>query len=136
VDSALLIAYGFEDALTALAVDSTLSFSLTINGTEDLEALDAAGIPRDQVVAWTGVVQVDADAPDVWQMLDSLGMASSAGAIFGLEDHIAETGDPQPYADIANGGVDVIAAGNYRLAYDTVAPGQDMNAAIAACAGQ
>jgi len=134
VDSALIIAYNNEDAVSALAVEPSLSFSIQITSAEELEALDAAGIPREQIVAWTGVL----DQPEMafWSMLEELGIASSAGAQGAIEAQIGEDADTTPYVTIAEGGVDVIAAGQYRQAFDALAAQQDLDAAMTACAGQ
>lgn len=134
VDSTLMIAYELEDAVTALKIHKGISFSLMVNGVEDLDALDAAGIPRDRVVAWTGVV--DQFKSQTWESLDNLGIPASAGAIWALEKKIMVSGNPQPYIELANAGVDVIAADHYRLAFDTLASQQDLDAALTACRGQ
>lgn len=134
IDSALLIAYQVEDAVTALSVDSSLTFSIQITSEEELAALDAAGVPRTQIVAWTGVLDQPTQA--FWSTLEDLGIASSAGAQGAIEAQMAEGGDLQPYVDIAEGGVDVIAAGQYRQAFDALAAQQDMAAGLAACAGK
>ncbi len=134
VDSALIIAYQIEDAVTALGVEPGLSFSIQITSEEELTELDAAGVPRDQIVAWTGVL----DTPEMafWATLEEFGIASSAGAQGALERQIGDKGDTQAYVAVAQSGVDVIAAGKYRLAFDTLTPTQDLDAALAACAGK
>lgn len=134
MDSTLLITYGIEDAAKVLGVDKGFSFSLSIDSREDLDTLDEANISPHQIVAWTGVVKTPEKA--IWPVLESRDIVSSVGAIWTLEQQILASGDPQAYIDLANKGLDIIAADHYRLAYDTLATRQDLSGALVHCQGR
>ncbi len=133
VDSVLIIAYRIEDAVNALQVNKDLSFSISINDLSDLNALDKAGIPRNQIVAWTGVVR-DMDKP-IWSQLQELNIPTAAGAFWDLEAKIIQTGNTQLYLTLAKNHVDVIGSDHYKMAFDTLTERKLIDNAIQACEG-
>lgn len=133
VDSVLIIAYRIEDAVSALKVHPDLSFSISVNELSDLNKIDKAGIPRNQIVAWTGVVS-DMNKP-IWSRLEKLNIPTAAGAFWDLESKIIQTGNTQPYLTLANNNVDVIGSDHYKMAFDTLTERRRIERAIKACQG-
>lgn len=134
VDSVLIIAYNLDNILTTLAVDKQFSFSYFIEDEDDLIALDEAGISRQQIVAWTGVM--DSTDKAIWPTLEALDIPFAVGAFWHLEERIMASNDTQPYIDLSHAGTDVIGSDYYWRAFDTLAREQDIAGAIGTCAGK
>ncbi|WP_197409496.1 glycerophosphodiester phosphodiesterase family protein [Erythrobacter sp. YT30] len=116
-ESVILIAYSVEAAqkLYALAPEMLISFSLSAPG--DLDEVVAAGIPADRIVAFTGTRTAK---PDLYQALDE----ADVEVIFGtlgrspnsIDNIIDRFGIDERYAELSEGGVDVIATDRPREA--------------------
>ncbi|MEL7189848.1 MAG: glycerophosphodiester phosphodiesterase family protein [Pseudomonadota bacterium] len=117
VQSVILIAYSVEAAqrLHALAPEMLISFS--VSQPSDLDAVVAAGIPTDRIVAFTGTRTA---RPDLYRVLDE----ADVEVIFGtlgrspnsIDNVIDRFGSAERYAELGEGGVDIIATDRPREA--------------------
>lgn len=115
--SVVLIAYSQAQAvkLHSLAPEMLISYSISQPG--DLDAIVAAGVPADRIVAFTGT---DLPRPDLYAALDS----ADVEVIFGtlgrpdrsIDGVIDRFGTPERYAELSSGGVDVLATDRGREA--------------------
>ncbi len=116
-NNVILIAYsvGAARRLHELAPEMLISFSLNAPG--ELDELVAAGVPEDRVIAFTGTRTV---RPDLYAALD----ARDVEVIFGtlgrspssLDNIFARFGTDERYAELSEGGVDVLATDRPREA--------------------
>ena len=115
--SVILIAYSQGQAvkLHELAPDMLISYSISKPG--DLDAIVEAGVPADKIVAFTGTRTA---RPDLYAQLDS----ADVEVIFGtlgrpdrsIDGVIDRFGTPERYAELSQGGVDVLATDRGREA--------------------
>ncbi|MEM6494135.1 MAG: glycerophosphodiester phosphodiesterase family protein [Pseudomonadota bacterium] len=120
--SVILIAYSQGQAIKLhnLAPDMLISYSISQPG--DLDAIIAAGVPADRIVAFTGTRTA---RPDLYAQLD----AADVEVIFGtlgrpdrsLDGVIERFGTPERYAELSEGGVDVLATDRGRDAAEALA---------------
>lgn len=115
--SVILIAYSQDQArrLHQLAPEMLISYSIDAPG--DLDAIVAAGVPADRIVAFTGTQTA---RPDLYAQLDSADvevifgtLGNPARSIDGMIDRF---GTPERYAELGEGGVDVLATDRGREA--------------------
>ncbi len=116
-DQVILIAYSQGQAikLHELAPDMLISYSIDTPG--DLETIVAAGVSADRVVAFTGTQM---PRPDLYAALDG----EDVEVIFGtlgrpdrsIDSVIERFGTPERYAELSEGGVDVLATDSGRAA--------------------
>ncbi|MEL6487256.1 MAG: glycerophosphodiester phosphodiesterase family protein, partial [Pseudomonadota bacterium] len=105
-DAVILIAYSQGQAvkLHSLAPEMLISYSISKPG--DLDAIIAAGVPADRIVAFTGTrtarpdLYAELDGADVEVIFGTLG--NPARSIDGV---IARFGTPERYAELSQGGV-------------------------------
>jgi len=116
-DSVILIAYSIDAAvkLHALAPEMLISFS--INEPGELDAVVAAGVPADKIVAFTGTqtarpdLYADLDSKDVEVIFGTLGRRSTS-----LDGVFERFGTDERYAELSQGGVDIVATDRPRAA--------------------
>jgi glycerophosphoryl diester phosphodiesterase len=116
-EQVILIAYSQGQALKLheLAPDMLISYS--VNAPGDLDAIVEAGIPAERIVAFTGT---QTPRPDLYAMLDE----QDVEVIFGtlgrpdrsIDGVIDRFGTPERYAELSEGGVDVLATDRGREA--------------------
>ncbi|MEM6856457.1 MAG: glycerophosphodiester phosphodiesterase family protein [Pseudomonadota bacterium] len=116
-DRVILIAYSQGQAvkLHSLAPEMLISYSISTPG--DLEAIVAAGVPAERIVAFTGTRTA---RPDLYAQLDG----QDVEVIFGtlgrpdrsIDGVIERFGTPERYAELSEGGVDVLATDRGREA--------------------
>ena len=121
VNSVILIAYSVEAAarLHGLAPEALISLSLSDSG--DLAEAEAAGIPPRNIVAFTGTRTV---RPDLYSALDN----EDVEVIFGtlgrspnsLDNIFDRFGTDERYAELGEGGVDIIATDRPRDAAEAL----------------
>ena len=115
--SVILIAYSQEQAtrLHSLAPDALISYSIDQPG--DLDAIVAAGVPAQRIVAFTGT---QIARPDLYAQLDRRDVEVIFGTLGfpgrSIDDLIARFGTPERYAELSQGGVDVLATDRGREA--------------------
>ena len=115
--SVILIAYSQGQAvkLHSLAPEMLISYSISKPG--DLDAIVAAGVPADRIVAFTGTrtarpdLYAELDGQDVEVIFGTLG--NPARSIDGV---IERFGTPERYSELSQGGVDVLATDRGREA--------------------
>lgn len=104
----IYIAYtvGQARALHRLAPRSMIS--VVVEEPRGLEAVLAAGIPADRVLAFTGVAD---PRPRLFQALDSRGVEVIFGTLGGrgIDAGAAASGDDRVYAELSRQGVDILA---------------------------
>ncbi len=116
-DSVILIAYSQAQAakLHKLAPEMLVSYSISKPG--DLDAIVAAGVPAERIVAFTGTRTA---RPDLYAALDE----ADVEVIFGtlgrpdrsIDGVIARFGTSERYAELGEGGVDILATDRGREA--------------------
>lgn len=126
-----VVSYTLEDALRAAEADPHVALSIEITDQARLDALMAAGVSPGRIMAWSGVHP--APVPEIWTMLHAAGIPAAFGALWYIDGAVLETGDASIYANIADGGVAVIATDLHWTAYETLAGRQDTEAAYRAC---
>ncbi|XUU60177.1 glycerophosphodiester phosphodiesterase family protein [Erythrobacter sp. HA6-11] len=115
--SVILIAYTAEAAtkLHALAPEMLISFS--ISSPDDLATIEEAGVPDESIVAFTGTRVV---RPDLYAQLDDRDVEVIFGTLGrsrnSLDNIFERFGTDERYAELAEGGVDIIATDRPRAA--------------------
>ena len=116
-DHVILIAYSQGQAmkLHELAPDMLISYSISKPG--DLDAIVEAGVPAEKILAFTGTRIA---RPDLYAALDSQGVEVIFGTLGrpdrSIDGVIARFGTPERYAELSQGGVDVLATDQGREA--------------------
>jgi glycerophosphoryl diester phosphodiesterase len=113
----ILIAYTQAQALRLYELAPEMLISYSVNAPGDLDEIVAAGIPAANIVAFTGTRVA---RPDLYAALD----AQDVEVIFGtlgrpdrsLDGVFARFGTDERYAELGEGGVDVIATDRPRAA--------------------
>ncbi|MEE4199123.1 glycerophosphodiester phosphodiesterase family protein [Erythrobacter sp.] len=116
-DNVILIAYSPAQAarLAALAPEMLLSVSIADNG--DLEELRASGIADERMVAFTGTRLPRPDLYDALEAEDIEVIFGTLGRPPGSIDSVIERyGTGERYAELGEGGVDIIATDRPREA--------------------
>ncbi|MEO0417975.1 MAG: glycerophosphodiester phosphodiesterase family protein [Pseudomonadota bacterium] len=116
-DHVILIAYSQGQAvkLHNLAPNMLISYSISKPG--DLDAIVKAGVPAEKIIAFTGTRTA---RPDLYALLDG----QDVEVIFGtlgrpdrsIDGVIERFGTPERYAELSQGGVDVLATDRGREA--------------------
>ena len=113
----ILIAYSQGQAvkLHGLAPEMLISYSIAKPG--DLDAIVAAGVPADRIVAFTGTRTA---RPDLYAALDEADVEVIFGTLGNparsIDGVIERFGTPERYAELSQGGVDVLATDRGREA--------------------
>ena len=113
----ILIAYtvGQAQRLHELAPEMLISFS--VNEPGDLEEVVEAGVPADRIVAFTGTRTA---RPDLYRELDSRDVEVIFGTLGrspnSIDNVIDRFGTDERYAELSEGGVDVLATDRPREA--------------------
>lgn len=113
----ILIAYTQGQALSLYELAPEMLLSYSVNAPGDLSEIVEAGIPAENIVAFTGTRVA---RPDLYSALDS----QDVEVIFGtlgrpdrsLDGVFARFGTDERYAELGEGGVDVIATDRPRAA--------------------
>jgi glycerophosphoryl diester phosphodiesterase len=104
-DQTVVIVYTLEDLLAYYALAPDLVYSATATTLEEAEALLAAPVDRDRLIAFAGVGTVD---PTVVARLHAAGIRVQVGT-FGAIDAAAADRGPDAYRPLLDAGVDVLA---------------------------
>ena len=121
-DRVVLIAYSQDQALRLhqLAPEMLISYSISAPG--DLDAAVAAGIPADRIVAFTGT---RLPRPDLFAALDEADVEVIFGTLGRSPDSIDNVidrfGTDERYAELSQGGVDLLATDRGREAAEALA---------------
>lgn len=116
-DQVILIAYSQGQALKLHELAPEMLISYSINQPGDLAAIVEAGVPADRIVAFTGTrtarpdLYADLDGQDVEVIFGTLGRPDRS-----IDGVIARFGTPERYAELSEGGVDVLATDRGREA--------------------
>ena len=116
-DHVILIAYsqGQATKLHELAPEMLISYSISKPG--DLDEIVAAGVPADRIVAFTGTRLA---RPDLFASLDEQDVEVIFGTLgrpsVSIDGVIERFGTPERYAELSEGGVDVLATDRGRAA--------------------
>ncbi|MEM9085979.1 MAG: glycerophosphodiester phosphodiesterase family protein [Pseudomonadota bacterium] len=121
-DHVILIAYsqGQATKLHELAPEMLISYSISKPG--DLDEIIAAGVPSDRIVAFTGTRLA---RPDLFAALDNQDVEVIFGTLgrpsVSIDGVIECFGTPERYAELSEGGVDVLATDRGRAAASALA---------------
>lgn len=116
-DNVILIAYTAAQAqrLHELAPEMLISYSIT--SAEDLDEIVSLGVPAERIVAFTGT---RLPRPDLYQALDNADVEVIFGTLgrspSSIDNVIDRFGTDERYAELADGGVDIIATDRPRKA--------------------
>ncbi len=116
VQNVILIAYSVEAAARLHSLAPEMMISLSIEKPSALAEVEAAGIPKDKLIAFTGTRLV---RPDLYEELDG----QDVEVIFGtlgwrnsIDQQLDRLGMDERYAEIGKNGVDIIATDRPRAA--------------------
>ncbi|MEL7218185.1 MAG: glycerophosphodiester phosphodiesterase, partial [Pseudomonadota bacterium] len=115
--SVILIAYSVGQAtrLHQLAPEMLISFSISEPG--DLAEVEEAGVPADRIIAFTGTrtarpdLYAELDRQDVEVIFGTLGRSPNS-----IDNVIDRFGTDERYAELSEGGVDILATDRAREA--------------------
>ncbi|MEM6835074.1 MAG: glycerophosphodiester phosphodiesterase family protein [Pseudomonadota bacterium] len=127
---AAIIAYTAEDAIKAAAVDPRLTVSAQIMDMQTLDHLVAAGLPKDQLMAWTGL---ETEREALWRALNAQGISAAWGSLWYLDRQVAASGDAAPFVRLAEGALDVLSSDLHFMAFDSAETVQDTSQAVVGC---
>lgn len=106
----IFISYTDEEAAQIAAIDPDYMLTASARGSRDIEALEALGIDRTRLIAWTGTDRADAAA---WGRNAREGVESAFGTLGRagerLDDIYMADGDGSEYEDLANMGLVLLA---------------------------
>ncbi|MEE2690230.1 MAG: glycerophosphodiester phosphodiesterase family protein [Pseudomonadota bacterium] len=105
----ILIAYTLAQAQKLHRLAPEMMISLNMQSISDLNAAVASGIPADRLLGFTGV---DEPRPRAFRALGERRVEVIFGTLGGagsIDRRLAALGDDALYADLAEGGVDIIA---------------------------
>lgn len=116
-DSVILIAYSIGQASRLNELAPEMLLSVSIGNLEDLVSLRTAGIPDDRMVAFTGTrlprpdLYAELDGEDIEVIFGTLGRSPNS-----IDNVIVRFGTDERYAELGQGGVDVLATDRPREA--------------------
>jgi glycerophosphoryl diester phosphodiesterase len=107
----VLITYSTEQAVEVAAMAPDLMFTAGLGSPDDLAALVAEGVNPAQVIAWSGTRTPNVE---LWAELSAAGVESAFGTLGRagqrLDDQFAADGDLSEYAELAAGGLTLLAS--------------------------
>jgi len=112
-DRAAVITYSLADHERLFALAPDLVVSATAETLADVDALLAANVDVDRVIAWTGVGPPD---PAVVQRLHAAGIRAQAGAFGAIDGAALAATSPAPYGALLATGADVLSTDAVPLA--------------------
>jgi len=105
VPNAAVITYNFEDAKKVHELNPDLMLSVTIRNEEEIQRLEATGIPWENVIAFTGLSK---RSPEFNQQLHRRGVFTILGVMGNLDKKAIARGD-SVYLELINNGADILA---------------------------
>lgn len=126
-NNVILIAYSIEVAVRLHALAPEMLISLSIDAPGDLAGAQAAGIPADRIIAFTGTRVA---RPDLYAELEIAGVEVIFGTLGrapdSLDNVIDRLGIDARYAELGEQGVDVLATDRPREAAVALAAAQGL----------
>ncbi|MEL6875221.1 MAG: glycerophosphodiester phosphodiesterase family protein [Pseudomonadota bacterium] len=120
VQNVILIAYSVEAAARLHSLAPEMMISLSIEKPSALAEAEAAGIPKNKLIAFTGTRLV---RPDLYEALDG----EDVEVIFGtlgwrnsIDQQLERLGMDERYAELGKNGVDIIATDRPRAAAEAL----------------
>ena len=105
VPNAAVITYNFEDAKKVHELNRDLMLSVTIRNKEEIQRLEATGIPWNNVIAFTGLSE---RSPEFNDELHQKGVFTILGVLGNLDQKAAARGD-HLYIEFVKNGADILA---------------------------
>lgn len=96
ISYAAVIVYTAEDAIRAAQADPRVAISVEIQDQDRLDALMAAGVAPERLMAWTGVHR--APVAEIWDMLHAADIPVAFGALWYIGGMCARAGTPPSFA--------------------------------------
>ncbi len=112
-DRVAVITYSMDNHERLFALAPDLVVSATTETLADVDALLAAPVDPDRVIAWTGVGVPD---PAVVARLHAAGIRAQAGAFGAIDEAARRAASPDPYGALLATGADVISTDQVPLA--------------------
>ena len=109
-NNVILISYSDDQAVEIAKIDPTLMMTASAFGERDVSALEARGVDRDRLIAWTGT-----RAPDIaaFARLEAAGVEPAFGTLGRpgerLDDEYLADGDGSEYAELIADGLVLLA---------------------------
>ena len=113
-----IIAYSLRDALAIHALNPDLMISLSIQQPADLERAMEAGLPPENIIAFTGTSLSD---PSLYEYLHEQGIYTILGTLGNLDKKAAARGD-HLYRNFIGAGADILATDRPIEAAKAIAP--------------
>ncbi|MEO1043093.1 MAG: glycerophosphodiester phosphodiesterase family protein [Pseudomonadota bacterium] len=129
---AAIITYTDQGALMVADTSDSVSVFVTVRSTDHLDELVGRGLPREQMIAWTGIVD-ERPLDALYQSLGERAISTSGGAL-GRLDGLAEDGRRGVYQMLEDAGLDIIATDRPFAAAQEIGT-EDVIAATQSCAG-
>ncbi|KEO74351.1 glycerophosphodiester phosphodiesterase family protein [Anditalea andensis] len=105
VPNAAVITYNFDDARKVYEINPDLMLSIVIRNSEEIERLEATGIPWSNVIAFTGLSE---RSPEFNERLHQKGVFTILGVMGNLDKKAIARGD-QVYLELVKSGADILA---------------------------
>lgn len=105
VPNAAVITYNMEDAKKVYQLNPDLMLSVTIRNEEELDRVEASGIPWQNVIAFTGLSE---RKPEFNEQLHQRGVFTILGVLGNLDKKAMARGD-HLYIEFVNNGADILA---------------------------
>jgi glycerophosphoryl diester phosphodiesterase len=109
-NNVIMISYSDEEAEAIAKLDPTLMMTASARGGRDVEALEALGVDRTRIIAWTGTREPD---PPAFERLVTEGVEPAFGTLGRkgerLDESYWEDGDGSEYQRLVDDGVVLIA---------------------------
>ena len=109
-ENVIFISYNDDQAAEIAAIDPDLMMTASAFGDRDVAKLEARGIDRDHLIAWTGTDKTD---PAAWRRLVKVGVEPAFGTLGRAGERLDDTyladGNGSEYDDLASEGLVMIA---------------------------
>jgi len=108
-DRVMFAAYTLDDAIAINELAPRAVIDVALEDPADVERLEAAGVARDRIIAWTGIMNPD---PELYASLGGMGVESAFGTLgywpTSWDNRIKALGDDGAYNRVL-GGVHLVA---------------------------
>ncbi|RZL19020.1 MAG: glycerophosphodiester phosphodiesterase family protein [Pedobacter sp.] len=112
-DYSIVITYNANQAAEVYKLAPDIMLSVSANKKEDIERLNSMGVPNDRMVAFVGTTP---PAAENYSYLHGLGIKCILGTMGNIDRSAAASPDGSTYADLINGGADILSTDNLALA--------------------
>ena len=109
-ENVIFISYNDDQAAEIAAIDPEFMMTASARGERDISALEARGVDRDHLIAWTGTDRLD---PPAWKRVSDAGVEAAFGTLGRagerFDDQFLADGNGEEFEQLARDGVTLIA---------------------------